>query len=187
MNLAREAYASATLTTGVEILFLEVDGPALLKKGEAVLKQGKLRGAVSIPLLNGYAASAMAGFEGLCLESYDVDVATGTSIPNPRVWSCIDGALVHLNHESPLYKESNSPWIRAFICLNRLKLGSLKSRNMGDVIGVIDQPQFDRAFIQGRILSDGRAHLLGSLTLSLEGSPVTLYAVGTAKPQKDRQ
>lgn len=167
----------------VELTFVEADGPSILNDPAEILSKGVFQGVMSMPLMNGGKATFVSGFGGLMIHDYDVDVATGISVPNPNMRSFLDGSRAFLWHEPAVRPGSGKDEIRVKVCVNRL-IPPITSRNLGDrggILGIIDQPRFERTLVDTRFARDGRPHFLGSLSSEKEGKPVTLYILGQAR------
>lgn len=175
-NLGKPNPSSGVAT----VYFYEVKGAADFSEVEEVLKEGKRVGWTSAPISAGGSALSMAGFEGLMVGSYDVDVATHAAVPSINTKDYFDGAVVYLRKERGIIDPGDKGWIEASITLNRLK-GPMKSTNLGDtggILGMIDQPAFDHTVIKARIPCDGALHLLGNQVRKQGEATKTVYAVG---------
>jgi hypothetical protein len=180
----RQAYQSAHAKIQADLRFVAMDGPPVHTDGVKILEQGKVLGALSLTMIKGGNATAIAGLEGLMIQGYDVDVATHASIPNPNPGGYLDGMMVHLAHSSSGDPEQGGT-LRAMVLLNLLK-ESIASQHLGEeggLIGFIDRPVFHRGFIDTRFDLDGKLHVLGSLSCVQQNKPNTLYVIGRSQSQ----
>jgi hypothetical protein len=175
-------FPSPVTTIDVDLRFVEVDGPAVSRSAKDVLEGGTLHGMTAVPMMRGGRATSIAGFEGLAVDTYSVEVANNAAIADPVMVRYMDGAHVQVRHE-PGLDPGQSGTIRTAILVNRLT-GPVKSRNLGDrggLLGVVDQPSFNQGFIDTRFDADGDPHILGSISIERDGVLKTLYVIGKAR------
>jgi hypothetical protein len=183
VNRMNETFLRNEASLDARLRFIETDGPSVMTDAASILQQGVLKGVMSLPLMNGRSATAVAGFEGLMVVNYDVDVASKSTIANPNVATYLDGAYAHFRHEPSFRAGNDIPSLRIVVFLNRLNRFE-SSGDLGSsagVVGVIDQPVFEKGFIDTRIRTDGQSVILGSVSGERNGKLKTLYVIGDAK------
>jgi len=177
--IKKELFKGQSGSIFAEVKFLEVPGLPILDDAHSIIRKGQLKGIITTPLRVGDAATSMAGFEGLSVYSYDVDVATGSCISNPNITPLFDGVMVQFKHKKSFIKGNDR--LQTMVLINILQPNSQRRFNSGGALGDLDQQVFNRAVIEKRIKIDNKPYLLGALTLGQGESAKTLYAIGTAR------
>jgi hypothetical protein len=169
-------------TVNVDVRFVQVQGGPEEVSAQAVLAAGDSVGRTTLPMMRGSRAVSIAGFEGVLICDYDVDVATRAAVPNPHVGCYLDGARICLQHEPRPGRPDLPGRVKCWISLNRLKdAHSRELSGRARIFGKLDTPCFDQAYLCERFAVDGKPHILGTLTTMRDGKVSTLYAVGQAR------
>lgn len=178
-GFARRMFAAGSESVNVDVRFIETTGPPVLTEADLILDSGRLVGALSIPMISGGRAASLAGLEGFMVYGYDVDVATGSSCPNPRIRRYLDGLFACLVHHPVLASTPGAGVIEAEFYINKLA-GPMQTCNLGEnggMLGVIDQPEFDHGLLQTRFPLDNELHVIGTVVGERDGVATTIYVI----------
>jgi len=182
-GFARGMFAAGSEPVKVDVRFVEAAGPAVLTGVDEILSTGRLAGRLSIPMISGGRAVSLAGLEGFMVYGYDVDVANGSSCPNPRVRRYLDGIFACLVHRPVLAASPAAGVIEAEFYINKLA-GPMETCDLGEnggMLGVVDQPEFDYGLLQTRIPLDNGLHVIGTVAGEGDGEATTLYVIAGSR------
>jgi len=177
IEFKRRMSATQSAPLHIAVLYVETKGPAVLTAAEQILREGRLVGALRVPMVPGGRAISLAGLEGLMIHHYDVDVANNSSCPDPRIRRYLDGAFVRLVHQPALSASSGAGVVQTEFYVNKLS-GPMPTRNLGEnggMLGVIDQPEFDHTLFQTRVPIDRELHVVGTVMTETGGRTNTIY------------
>ena len=175
----------------VEVRLLQVPNPADDMSGggkkimtpmhpnpESIIKAGSEVAVLRTVLGKEGRALSIAGFEGLRIISYDVDVASGAAASYPLAIPFVDGAMIQLRRETEL--EPDHGTIHAIIQLQRLDGGKSRVLSLSGLQGDIDANHFDRFFSEGHIPIDDDFHVLGRFQGERDGRKTAVFVLGAA-------
>jgi len=162
-----------------EIKFIQSSSSTIMKDPVKIMEHGRTVGKTLLKMSKNSNACSVAGFEGIYVGNYDVDVATNTAISNPNTFSYLDGAMVFLLHKTQPDEGNAAGEIQTNIQINRL-IPPIKTRQIMNV-GNVDQPTFEHGFINNTFATDNKPHMLGYVEMSEEEGSKILYVIGQAK------
>lgn len=182
MSLVHQSGHQETETLPFDLYVIEKSGSFDDAGPKSLFQNSDLYGQFSLIMKPGSCHLGVAGFEGLQILGYDVDVATGTAVPNINTGTYFDGALVHVEHTPSTSFSKDSGVVETRVCLHQLtELFSTKDiGGYDDLLGIIDQNRFNRGYFTYEFPADGKLHLLGSLRGDWEDQDKTVFVLARA-------